>query len=102
LISIKATKTYDSVEIKSLNKKYDLFIANAGKNKKTFIKGQKKEWTPIEFDKPNFYLDLSKNFYFSHMHESSMLNRAPKYPDFMIATGKYFFQSIMILRNLNL
>lgn len=79
------------MEIKSLNKKYDLFIANAGKNKKTFIKGQKKEWTPIEFDQPNFYLDLSKNFYFSHMHESSMLNRAPKYPDFMIATGKYFF-----------
>ncbi len=79
------------MEIKSLNKKYDVFIANAGKAKKTFIKGKKNEWELVEFDQPNYYIDLNRNFYFSHMHEGSLLNRAPKYPDFMIATGNWIY-----------
>ena len=75
------------MEIKSLNKKYDLFIANAGESKQTFIKGRG-EWSPIKLEKPNYHLNLKEDFYFSHMHEASMFSKVPKYPDFMIATGK--------------
>jgi hypothetical protein len=74
--------------MKSLNKKSDLFIANAQTNKKTFIKDIASQWKPIEFaQEPNYYLDLNENFYFSHMYENSRLSRAPQYPEFMLATA---------------
>ena len=85
----KDTGDVSAIEIQNLNDKHDVFMANAGQEeKKTFIKSVSSQWTEVELDTPNFYLDLNEKFFYAHSSEESLLSRTPKFPEFMIATGE--------------